>query len=618
MSQLFQMREVLIWAVGLLAACCAPCWGQFDPPMGYYDAVAGVGSVLKGQLHDIVDDHVVFSYNDARTNLQASDRDPSDPNRIFLIYNRESLDISNLGGTIPGWDSGVSWNREHTWPRSLGVGSSGADNTDMHMLRPSDPGVNSSRGNKHFGGTFGQPYGLASDDGQSVWYPGDADAGMVARQMFYAAVRYDGSDSSTEDLELTSGAPAANQLGNLDRLIEWHFAASPDEFELRRNQIVYAAFQGNRNPFIDRPEFVWSTFVDQNNDSQIAIQDAEVDANGGSLAEIDFGRAIVGSTVDTTQTIGLEKVGAAGTYFEVIASGGATSSLTGRFNAFRSGQDDQHSVTVGLSASTTNIGLATGSVAFDNLDVTGGAGIGRGANDVNDVVAMSLEVVDHATASFDLTQTISKLSLDFGQVELGTKSTPLEFDIFNLGVDIEFTAKLELDAISATGDATRFSTDLSPFLGADALAAGLSKRFTASLATDCVGEFTTDYSLTFSDEDLPGAEVSMMNIVLAGEVFGTPLAGDYDFDGDVDAEDYDIWSMSFGSTSMLDADGNGNGIVDAADATIWRDNLGSSHPTCSNAVPEPAEFLLLMLMFSACWHFACRDNFAHRLSRSIL
>ncbi len=192
------------------------------PPPGYYDTATGTGSALKQQLHDIIDDHTVFSYGDARTLLQDTDQDPNDPDSILLVYDRVSLDVSqiNPNGSIPGWDSGVSWNREHTWPRSRGIFSSGPDNSDLHQLRPSTPSVNSSRSNLNFGGAFGQSFGRVTDSGNEVWYPGDADAGMIARQQFYSAVRYDGSDANTTDLELVSGNPETSNLGDLDRLVE--------------------------------------------------------------------------------------------------------------------------------------------------------------------------------------------------------------------------------------------------------------------------------------------------------------------------------------------------------------------------------------------------------------
>lgn len=52
------------------------------------------------------------------------------------------------------------------------------------------------------------------------------------------------------------------------------------------------------------------------------------------------------------------------------------------------------------------------------------------------------------------------------------------------------------------------------------------------------------------------------------------LAGDYLVDGVVNAADYNLWRLSYGSTTSLLADGSLNGIVDAADYVVWRDNFG--------------------------------------------
>ncbi len=53
--------------------------------------------------------------------------------------------------------------------------------------------------------------------------------------------------------------------------------------------------------------------------------------------------------------------------------------------------------------------------------------------------------------------------------------------------------------------------------------------------------------------------------------------GDYDFNGVVEPNDRSLWTGHFGATSGigLQADGNRDGTVNAADFTIWRDTLGS-------------------------------------------
>ncbi len=82
------------------------------------------------------------------------------------------------------------------------------------------------------------------------------------------------------------------------------------------------------------------------------------------------------------------------------------------------------------------------------------------------------------------------------------------------------------------------------------------------------------------------------------------VSGDYFVDGVVNQLDYGVWRQGFGSTTMLDADGNLDGIVNAADYIVWRNNLGLSRqarsargaamPSLSPAaVPEPSVVALL-------------------------
>ncbi|MCA9234210.1 MAG: endonuclease [Planctomycetales bacterium] len=578
----------------------------YDPPANYYNSATGTGATLKSQLHNIIDNHTVRSYDDLRSLLQVTDRDPNNPSRMILVYDRVSLDVSKIGSSIPGWDNGVSWNREHTWPRARGVDSSGPDNSDLHQLRPSTNSVNSDRGNLNFGGAFGQPYGQVFDKGATVWYPGDADAGMIARQEFYMAVRYDGSDGSTEDLELYNGNPSTSQgLGDLARLIEWNYQAIPDQFERYRNQTVYG-YQKNRNPFIDHPEFVWSVFVNQNNDSQLALAGGTAGAAGATTLDVDMGRVLVGAPTPGSQVITLNKSGSAGTYYEVTATGAATSSVTGRFNAFATGGSGSRNVTVGLNASTAAAGLITGTVAFDNLDITTGSGSGRGAQDGNDTANLALTVLDHARPSFDALAEVTTLSYDFGALAPGAAATSFQFDLYNLLGNAGYTAGLDLDQIDVLGDSGAFSLDIAPFMGSETLVGGGSRMFNATFDPLATGEFAAVYTFDFSDEDLPGAQdLGSLQLLLTAEVVAADNA-DFDDDGSVAGADLLAWQRGFGmaeGAARINGDANSDGAVTADDLGVWQTQFGApSAPSASAAnaaaVPEPAAITLAALLLA--------------------
>jgi hypothetical protein len=85
--------------------------------------------------------------------------------------------------------------------------------------------------------------------------------------------------------------------------------------------------------------------------------------------------------------------------------------------------------------------------------------------------------------------------------------------------------------------------------------------------------------------------VTVDNVRFEGPFATAPqVAGDYDGNGLVDANDYQMWRSEFGlSGPELSSDGNDSGTVDAADYVVWRDNyvaLASSQAVA--AVPEPS------------------------------
>jgi hypothetical protein len=90
------------------------------------------------------------------------------------------------------------------------------------------------------------------------------------------------------------------------------------------------------------------------------------------------------------------------------------------------------------------------------------------------------------------------------------------------------------------------------------------------------------------------------NVRIEGPFANPQVAGDYDGNGFVDANDYQMWRSEFGlSGPELSSDGNANGTVDAADYVVWRDNyvaLASSQAVAT--VPEPSTLVIGGLLLS--------------------
>jgi endonuclease I len=224
----------------------------------YANALGKSGDNLKNALHAIITNGMTkISYDAVWNALKVTDQDPANSSNVILLYSGISRSKNLNGG-----DAG-DWNREHVWAKSHGdFGTATGPGTDLHHLRPEDVAVNSLRDNKDFdtGGSAaaGAPGNYTDADS---WEPRNAVKGDVARMIFYMAVRYEGDDA-WPDLEVdnATGSGTAPRIGRVSALLQWNAQDPPDAFERNRNQVIYATYQHNRNPFIDHPEWVASIF----------------------------------------------------------------------------------------------------------------------------------------------------------------------------------------------------------------------------------------------------------------------------------------------------------------------------------------------------------------------
>lgn len=222
------------------------------------NAVGKSGAQLEASLHTIISTGVTrLSYDAVWNALKVTDRDPANAGNVILLYQGTSMAASNNGGGVD------QWNREHVWAKSHGdFGTTTGPGTDLHHLRPTDVTVNSARGNLDFdaGGTPNAEAPGNYADGDS-WEPRNADKGDVARMIFFMSVRYEGGDGFP-DLEVNDRVAngTAPLHGRLSVLLQWNAQDPPSAAELRRNDLIQQQFQGNRNPFIDHPEWADSVW----------------------------------------------------------------------------------------------------------------------------------------------------------------------------------------------------------------------------------------------------------------------------------------------------------------------------------------------------------------------
>lgn len=295
-------------------------------PAGYYSTATGTGYTLKSQLRArITTGHVDQGYG-SLWNLytQTAFRD------VYYENNGSLLDIySEKPGGVDSYEytstsqqcgsyavEGDCYNREHLVPQSYfdNFAIDPMKNDPFHVV-PSDGKVNGDRGNLPFGIVSNATYTSSngskrgnntvngfSNYSSTVFEPIDAFKGDVARAFFYFATRYENNMADFYSAANTSSCQAKNMFDGSNNkvfsdnfiliLIKWHLQDPVSAKEIAQNNAIYN-YQGNRNPFIDHPEYVCSIWSAQcatvnslGNDSFEILADVSVYPNPSNEQKI--------------------------------------------------------------------------------------------------------------------------------------------------------------------------------------------------------------------------------------------------------------------------------------------------------------------------------------------
>jgi endonuclease I len=187
------------------------------------------------------------------------------------------IDVDGCGGSpnnppIPGTSEGLMYNREHSFPRSWFGGAIEPMNSDIFHIYPTDKEVNNRRSSFPYGETTtptwtslnGSKLGPCTFTGYSgtVFEPINNYKGDFARAQFYMATAYEANVAGWQpnaDFILNGTAYQAFDNWYLQLLFKWHTQDPVSQKEIDRNNAVYV-IQGNRNPFIDHPEWVFDVW----------------------------------------------------------------------------------------------------------------------------------------------------------------------------------------------------------------------------------------------------------------------------------------------------------------------------------------------------------------------
>lgn len=244
------------------------------------------------------------SYDGLREVFKTADADPNKSGNIIWFYSGTSVAFNGTFG---------STNREHVWPKDGGKAFSATSDagSDAHHLRPTEQNLNSTRGSKQFGEVPTTASNIVKQAGSTsyenlcyvadnVFYPGEGYRGATARILMYVETRW----GDEFHLNFVLGQGKSKTIGDIETLMKWHYQEPPTAEEMRRNEAVYK-IQGNRNPFIDHPEFATKIYCydGKSYNSRLQAVAAKYDTYTTGGADIE---SISLSPATTTLSVGQE------------------------------------------------------------------------------------------------------------------------------------------------------------------------------------------------------------------------------------------------------------------------------------------------------------------------
>ena len=253
-------------------------------PSDYYSNVILKDESFLSQLTSTISNHTSFPYSDYTVNILIPFEIRDTLNNQYVItcvYSGEKVVFD-----LPFDWSETGFSREHSYchnwmPSNPSNNPEKPEYQDLHHLFPVIfKNVNETRSNYPLGEVdqvissyFDSKFGY-NNQGELVFEPRDQHKGDAARCVFYMCTAY---HSNSENWSLKPFISSSIPYGQNQYILKkWNLIDPPSNWEIARNDYI-ASVQGNRNPFIDHPEFACDidfytmSYMDGENCSKLGV-----------------------------------------------------------------------------------------------------------------------------------------------------------------------------------------------------------------------------------------------------------------------------------------------------------------------------------------------------------